>query len=414
MRNLVLWGLLLCSGVAWADPLAGEVVLGLINARMGAQESSPHLKAAGMLWQVKNGFYPTSVVWSPDGKYVADGGTHSPHVDIWDVAGKKVVKDIDIRQYGTGQDGVDYSNMAWSPNGKYLALPVARNKQMLVFDTESWRVVKEMISRDSLGGSGSPSFSSDSSLLAMVRRGRDSKGEDSAKMIQVYSTRDWQRVALADFADTDHVPGWSFDTKYVAFRPGTHELAMDVDGFFGFLPGQVQNMDVSRGPASTPRNGSVILFWDFEHEPPPDLRAGGLEKGLFTQYAIEAMAYSPDGRVIATGTLTGGGVPGKTDLESVHFYDAATRQLLAAPLDGHDHGGQTMALAWLDHGKYFVVGHYDQSGTLDVIETETYKVVEVLHAHGMVGSMSATPDGMKLAVTADAHVELWDFVDPGQ
>ena len=407
LRHLLMWahGVALC--LALVEPaIAGGFLAGLL----GMQESSPHAKPYAVL---DENFYPTSVVWSPDGRYIADGGTHSRSIHIWDVAARKIVKSFDLKDYGVNPDPT-FSNMAWSPDGDYLAVSVGRNKQMLVWDTRTWAIAK-IFQEDTFGGSGSPTFSQDGKLLAMGRYGKDSLGNYTTHIVKVYSTADWHLVSMTDFSDTDpHGQGWGFSIDRVAFQPGTHNLAIGASGGFGFPPGMPIPMRNANGAFVTNvPTSSRVIFWNVDGRA-PDLLTSDLDQSIIAYkggWNIEALVFSPDGRQLATGTSTGIGRPPNQVTDSVHIFDPGSHTLLAAPLDGTDRVGHTDALGYIAGGKYLLVGHNDKSGTLDIIDVKTFKVADMLSVNGRIASLAVDPSRSRFVVTSDHKLMIWDFVD---
>jgi WD40 repeat protein len=74
------------------------------------------------------------LVWSPDGKHLAAGGTDHAVV-IWDSAGHG-------RRALAGHKA-DVTELAWSPDGKHLASAAAGEKRLLVWDTEKGERFRE-------------------------------------------------------------------------------------------------------------------------------------------------------------------------------------------------------------------------------------------------------------------------------
>ena len=403
LRHLLMWvqGVALC--LALAEPaMAG----GFLGGLLGIQDSSPHTKPYAVL---DEDFYPTSVVWSPDGKYIADDGILSRHIHIWDVANQKIIRDIDLIKFNAGPSP-NFSSMAWSPDGEFLAVSVSRNKQMFVFNTKSWGVAKEL-SEGTFGGCFSPAFSDDGKLLAVGRNGRDVLGNYTTHIVKVYSTADWHLVHMVDFSDIDHVDGWTVAVNRVVFQPGTHLLAIGMSGYFGIPPGAPHPYMEYGVIQNQVHSSSRVFFWDTDGRA-PDLLTSDLDQSIVaykTGWGIEALAFSPDGRQLATGTLTGVGDPQVTD--SAHIYDSNSHSMLAAPLDGTDKVGHTDALGYIAGGKYLLVGHYDQSGTLDIIDAKTFKVADMLSANGRIASLAVDPSRPRFAVTSDHKLMIWDFVD---
>lgn len=80
----------------------------------GFGATSGHL--AKLEFQLKERFEPTSVAWSPNGRYIATGSTADRRIDIWDVAQQKIVRVL-LQKYPSAF----FHEITWSPNGRYLA-----------------------------------------------------------------------------------------------------------------------------------------------------------------------------------------------------------------------------------------------------------------------------------------------------
>ena len=387
----------------------------LLEGWLGMQGSSPHTKPYAVL---DEDFYPTSVVWSPDGKYLADSGVLNAKIHIWDVAQRKRVRSIPLK-YGTSPG---YSGLAWSPDGRYLVTGQAGGAAPLaILDTRDWQPVTLQPGSGCQGG-GILAFSPDSKLLAFVTGGVDLNGIHSL-MICVFSTDTWQLYRELSFADVwalGHPDYWAIGIDRLAFEPGTHRLAIGMSGYFGIPRGAPKPyMDANHVIHNENPNTSRILFWDVEGHA-PDLLSPDLDQTIVAYKGktpeaygdgIYALVFSPDGRQIATGTDTGVGQPPYEVTDSVHLYNVTSHALLAAPLDGVDHGGHTDALGYIDNGKYLLVGHYDDSGTLDIIDARTFKVVESVSANGKIASLAVDPQQQRFAVTSGHRLMIWDFVD---
>ena len=406
LRHLLMWahGVALC--LALVEPaMAGGFLAGLLDM----QDSSPHAKSYAVL---DEDFEPTSVAWSPDGRHIADDGVLGAEIHIWDVARRSIVKRIALKYGAAGE----FSSMAWSSDGRYLAAARGGSAPMLVLNTSDWRPVLLQAAANFPGGD-SPAFSSDGKLLALDTGGIDQQGVRTPHIIRVYSTDTWQLYRELSFSDTDrpdHPVGWGFRIDRLAFQPGTHNLAIGMHGGFGFPPGMPIPMRDANGAFVTDvPTSSRVIFWNVDGRA-PDLLTSDLDQSIVAYkggWNIEALVFSPDGRQLAAGTSTGIGRPPNQVRDSVHIYDSSSRALLAAPLDGLDDGGHPDALGYIDNGNYLLLGHYDKSGTLDIIDTHTFKVIESLGANGFVASLAVDPSRSRFVVTSDHKLMIWDFVD---
>ncbi len=414
--------------------LSGPALAGnLLEGWLGMQGSSPHARPYAVL---DEDFYPTSVVWSPDGKYLADSGVLNAKIHIWDVAQRKMVRSIPLK-YGISST---YSGLAWSPDGRYLVTGQAGGG-LVVLDTRDWKQIFLHTTTNQQGdphefipnnwqrmpsnmsgclGGDIPAFSSDGKLLAFDAGGIDLKGVKT-NMICVFSTDTWQMYRELSFADVwalGHPDYWAIGIDRLAFEPGTHRLAIGMSGYFGIPRGAPKPyMDANHVIHNENPNTSRILFWDVEGHA-PDLLSPDLDQTIVAYkgagVSLAALVFSLDGRQIAIGTKTGRvlGYYSSPVTDSVHIYDVASHALLAAPLDNTDKVGHTDALGYIDDGKYLLVGHEGRGtgGDIDIIDTRTFKTVEVLNANG-VDSLSIDPSGSRFAATSDHRLMIWDFVD---
>ncbi len=116
---------------------------------------------------------------------------------------------------------------------------------------------------------------------------------------------------------------------------------------------------------------------------------------------VAALAFSPDGRLLASGSLDAG----KPGHPNVILWDAASHQRLAI-LEGH--AGWVRSVAFSPDGRLLATASDDGTARLwDVAEQKTRAVLEG-HAT-QVNSIVFSPDGRLLATgSRDATVRLWD------
>jgi len=139
---------------------------------------------------------------------------------------------------------------------------------------------------------------------------------------------------------------------------------------------------------ATGSEDSVVRLWD--------AATGKLLRSLAGHRGrILALAFAPDGRRLASGSSD----------EDVRVWDPATAQLRFR-CQGHD--GSVLAVAFSPDGKTLASGSYDQ--TLQLWDGVTGKVQHKAEGHeGAVSCLSFAPDG-KAVVTAgyDRSVRVWD------
>src|SRR5438128_1660155 len=75
--------------VAVSTPISAYAID--ILGALGVGADSGTGKIAKLAFTLKEDFVPTSIVWSPDGRFIASSGTHTRSIHIWDVSQEKLV-----------------------------------------------------------------------------------------------------------------------------------------------------------------------------------------------------------------------------------------------------------------------------------------------------------------------------------
>jgi len=252
------------------------------------------------------------VVFTPDGKHlVSVSGISSPHPEdsflpevlIWNVADREVATRIDGFQPSTTLQA-----LAMEPLGRWFVVAGRHN------DTRGLRIPDGgQLGRFPVRygeNCTALAVSSDGELIAAASS--DDAGQNNT--VQVFRTAD--RSLVYQF---DSPPGEVPFVSGLAFRPGDEELIATT--------------------GNSGATGTLILSWDLKRK----IANSSICHG---ETHILAMALSPDGRTIATGTA---GVEGK-----VRLWDFEERKLLTV-LQG-DLAGVVYDVAFSQDGQTLIAG----------------------------------------------------------
>jgi WD40 repeat protein len=114
-----------------------------------------------------------------------------------------------------------------------------------------------------------------------------------------------------------------------------------------------------------------------------------------------AVALSPDGRTVATGTISG------SERNIVELWDAATGARIGTIADGTEN---IFCLAWSPDGRQLAVAHANR---VEIFDAQTHNSLGELeqaakvHASGY-WSLRWSPDGRRLAAVLRSTVAVWD------
>jgi WD40 repeat protein len=295
--------------------------------------------------------------FSPDGQWLA-AGSGDGHFQVWEIATKKLLADYMVHVSGI-------MSLAFVPDGKTLLLGT-HDGPILRWDTAARRVVDKIDSGQ--GAVNAIAFSKDGRQFA-------SAGSDSTVAV-------WN---LADRSNLIRLYGHRDRVLSVAFSPKDQTLA------------------------SASGDGTVKL-WNVA-------RKRGVP-ALQYEAAVSSLAFSPDSRILA---IAGGAVaeqvprPAATQAsrkpKSIWLWeigDPGRRTILPG------HGDIIRAIAFSSDGRTLASGCVDGTAALWDVESGHQKAV-MPHRDDSVYAVRLSPDGSILATgSREGKVTLWDTRQPKQ
>jgi RNA polymerase sigma factor (sigma-70 family) len=303
----------------------------------------------------------TAIAFTADGKQLVSASNHV--IRVWDAATGKEVRQL---------KAINIMGLAVSPLGKVMAS--AQNNNIQVWDLVTG---EPKFSRHTPGFA--VAISPDGRVLATGGR----TGMDSDDPVVLWDLRTGNKLRS--------LSGSMYQVFGLAFSPNGKSLAAVSCGDSGFSPPK------SAHKSARPQ---IIRLWDVETGKLQELdgHAGG----------ATSLAFSPDGKVLATGGHDG----------ALIWWNSATRKQLrkiklVEDVYYHRKGnridsGGIHALAFAPNGKTIASANHD--GTVRLFDAATGKQLQVLrgHAHSVVGVIFS-PNGKILASGSyDQTVRLWD------
>jgi WD40 repeat protein len=347
--------------IVTAGVLTAGIVLGGAAVIVQANRDAPEAGAAKVLKLDDRG---RRVAWSPDGKTLAvvtkvektvlgfQVDRSGSAVKLWDVESGQVKQTL----AESNLKGLSFGQVAFAPDGKRIAatvseevvLPNAREIRYVVkiWDAKTLALKQTLREGSQLVG---VAFSPDGKQLAA--------GDPSRKAVYLWNAGSG---ALERTLRTGEAQPWS-----LAFSPDSKTLAV--------------------GGQKGDRSGEVTLW---------SPATGDLKLALPVAAFVNAVAFSPDGKMIASST---GG-------EFVQVWGIDKGDVIVT-LNGHKQGHRSLAFS--PDGELLAVGGPD--GKVRLWQTPTGRLKEVLEGHqAEIYSVAFSPDGKTLATTSqDQTVRLW-------
>ncbi len=294
---------------------------------------------------------------------------------------------------GKGRIGGSDRAVAFSPDGKLLA--VASGTGVWLYTVENLEAVALLPS----GSVSSLSFSSDGATLASGGR----LGEYAD--VRLWDVATASNITTFTFAAQSSVIEYlvpSPDGKSFIFPSGSGILER-LDPATGTLTstelqGNVGNWLFGISMAYSPdgrtlatalRDENAVQLWDVATR----TRIATLEGH---EREVRTVSFSPDGRKLASGSGDG----------TVRLWDVATRTIAAPPLDN---GWQPLCVAFSPDGATLAYGTFN--GSVPIWDARTGLKIATFDRHrGEVRAIAYSPDSAILATASDdGDVSLWDY-----
>lgn len=372
----------------------------------------------GMVLQVGHSNVVRSVVFSPDGNMLASGGDDKT-VAVWDmITGRQV------RSLKGHADGI--LSVAFSPNSKILASGSADLTAKL------WDVTtgEELYSLRHAGPVFSLCFSPDGEILASSDESTIVKlwTVSTGKLLRTLDGHGSYLSAITFSPDGKLLASGSLDDSVKVWDAATGEQLLTLRGHtdtvvsLAFSPDgkllasgsddrtvKIWNMSTGKELRSFPDHAPLVNCLAFNSD--GSLLASGstdetvklweVSTGKLSysvnQTSVSSVAFSPDGKVLATA---GFGKDGKT----VNLWDVANHGQHRSLGGG---GSFAVSVAFSNDGKMLAVGN--ASGRVKIWDLITGRQAGSLSGNGYIHCIAFSPDGKLLAVgDDDLTVKLWD------
>jgi WD40 repeat protein/transcriptional regulator with XRE-family HTH domain len=322
------------------------------------------------------------IVFSPDGVRLATAG-HDMTVRIWDAATGEEL--LTISGYTEPVEDVEFS-----PDGMRLA--AADIKAAKVWDAATGQELLQIV--DSINIS-SVSFNPDGTQLVVGTTAVKLWDIASGELLQTFSGHISAIYQLTFSPDGARLASSSFDRTIKVWDAKNGQEIMTIAGHVGALWGIAFSPDGNR-LASASMDGTARV-WDVSP-------AGSHERLTITGERFWDVSFNPDeSRILTSGFSSG----------EVQMLEAETGRVLFA-LTGHT--GPVYNTAFSPDGKLIATGSADY--TAKIWDAFTGKELFTLTGHGKgavggffsgVMDVNFSPDGKQLATAgADGFVKIWD------
>ncbi len=306
-----------------------------------------------------------SLVFSPDGKYLATGPAMGTNVRVWSWQGSShIVQNLTIPS-----STVTESGLRFSPDGRLLAVGhdrwVNQDSVVRIWNAESGVVDHEI--HDPNGGGRPLSLAFSPGGQWMIRLDGQMDPARPVDTVLAYSTSTWEKV-------------WGLRTY--PFHPKTVEISPD--GKFAAVGGDV----IAPGVADDPT--SILIIDLTKHV---ILRRIGTPE----MSGADHLAWSPDGKNIVAGGVIDGGYGG------IRLFDAISGRAIA---DESRQGGRISAVSYARDGAYLIVSR--SGGGVEIWDGSLKTLLQEIPTKS-AGATTVSQDGRYLAVVDFSRISIWEL-----
>ncbi len=371
----------------------------------------------------------TSLGFSPDGTQLASGG--DDRVRVWDLATEAIVAELP-RQMPYVDD-----NVAFSPDGSILAY-MDGDDTVQLWNTATRRTVAILENTN-----GPLAFSPTGSLLAtstndgwdvglwdlttgdpaVVLEGRGGMvrymafSSDGKRLVATLSDArggPWRQTKLWDVTSHDEVAVWEGIGGPLDFSPDASRLAIGDSETTGGVVGiqdtttfeEVDNLQHSQSTVAFSPDGRLLAdAWTSGALRLWDLTTGTLRTEWGGRLGVlQALAFTPDGTLLATQGCYGNSAGAWCEEGSVHLRDVATGE--ARLLQRRYQSSFRGDLAVSPDGRS--LAYADLPTTIRLWDVEASREIAALDVGGAAWDIAFSPDSSLLFALCNDAVRLWD------